>query len=99
MRSHHTVSCFFIAGITGDHDITPVHPHSHIHTRYQERVAVVAVLAAKFLVNPYPLAHGDPAGEIDIPVAHFRIPVKYDTRLFKQHHYTFPRNLFCRGIF
>jgi hypothetical protein len=99
MRSHHTVSRFFITGITGDHDIPPVHPHPHILPRHQERVTVVAVLAAKFLVDPYPLAHGDPAGEIDVPVAHFRMPVKDEPRLFKQHDYTFPRNIFCCGIF
>jgi hypothetical protein len=59
----------FFAGTAGDHDIAPVHPHPHSVSRYEIGCAVMAVLAAQFLRDPDPLAHGNPARELYITVA------------------------------
>jgi len=73
MRSHHPVSCFFIAYSTGYHHIAPVNPNPHIPSRYEERITVVAVLAAQITVYPHPLAHRDQPGKNHVTVAQFRV--------------------------
>jgi hypothetical protein len=57
--------------MTGYYDSAAVHPHPHILSRYQERIAVMAELTAELPVNPDPLAHCNPAGDIDITVTSF----------------------------
>ena len=99
MRSHHTVSCFFIAVGAGDHDIAPVHPHPHVSSRDEKCVAVMAVLAPELPVDPDPLAHSDPACKFHVAVAPFGMRGKRPACLFKQYLNTLPTNLFCRGIF
>ena len=98
MGSHHTDSCFFITGMTGYHNSTPVHPHPHILSRYQERIAVVAELAAEFTVNPDPLSHRDFPCQTDIAVTPFRVGSERFLRLPEQDLDTFPGNLFCDGV-
>jgi hypothetical protein len=99
MRSHHAVAHFLVAGLTGDHDSPPVYPYPHILTRHQEHVAVVTELPAEGPVDPYPLAHRDPAGNLHVPVAQRRMPVENPERLLEQYANSFLRDLFCQGIF
>jgi hypothetical protein len=98
MRSHYAVSHLLIAYPAGHHDHAAVHAHPHVLSRDKERVTVVAVLAAEFTVYPYPLAHGNPAGERYITVTPFRMlmerlacPEKQDTDPFLSHH-------LCHGV-
>jgi len=98
MSSHHTDSCFFITGMTGYHDRTAVHPHPHILSRNQERIAVVTELAAEFPVNPDPLSHRDFPCQIDIAVTPFRMNAECILRLAEQDLNTFPGNLFCDRV-
>jgi hypothetical protein len=97
MWSHYPVSCFLIAYSAGHHDIAAVHPDPHVLSRHEECITVVAVLAAEFMVYPDPLAHGNPAGERNVAVASFGVPVKCQPCLPEQ--YTDPflcHHLCCR---
>jgi len=98
MYSHQTDSCFFITGMTGYYDSAAVHPHPHILSRYQERIAVMAELAAELPVNPDPLSHCDFPCQIDIAVTPFRMGTERFLRLPEQDLDTFPGNLFCDGV-
>jgi len=89
MRSPHAVTRFVIAGAAGDHDAAPVHTHPHVNPRHKEGVAVMAELPAESMVDPDPLAHGDPAGEPDIPVTHLRVTGKCKEGLAEEHRYPF----------
>jgi hypothetical protein len=75
-----------------------VDPYPHILSRYEERIAVVAEPAAEGAEDPDPLPHRDPAGQLHVPVAHFRVLAEYAFCLFEQHRYSFSRNLFCSRI-
>jgi hypothetical protein len=99
MRSHHTVSCFFITGGAGNHHIAPVDPHPHIRSRYKERVAVVTVLPAEFPVHSDPLSHGNPPCELHVAVASIGMIMKCKPGLLKEYFYSFPGNLLCCRIF
>jgi hypothetical protein len=59
----------------------------------------MTILAAEFPVHPDPLAHSDPAGEGNVPVAPFRVPVKRFPCLSEQYCDPFLCNLFRQGIF
>jgi hypothetical protein len=98
MGSHHTDTCFFITGMTGYHNSTTVHPHPHILSRNQERIAVVAELAAEFAVNPDPLSHRDFPCQIDIAVTPLRVGTERFLRLPEQDLDTFPGNLSCDRV-
>jgi hypothetical protein len=95
MRSHHTVSCLFITGMTGNHHSAPVHPYPHVLSRYKERITVVAELVPVLPVNPDPLAHCNPACKINVTVTPFRMGAECLLCLFKQDLDSFPGNLFC----
>ena len=58
-----------IAGATGDNDIATVHPYTHIASRNEVGITMMAVLAAQFPRDPDPLAHGNFARELHITVA------------------------------
>lgn len=98
MRIHHTIPCLFVAGITRDHDIAPVYPHTHILPRYKECVAVMAVLTTELPVDPDPLAHRNPASKINITVTSFRVGGKNQTGLLKQGCNTLTGDLFCYRV-
>jgi hypothetical protein len=89
----------FIAGTTGDHDVAAVHPDPHITSRYEVGIAMMAVLAAQFLRDPDPLAHGNPAREDYITITQIRKLCKCEPCLFKQDFNTLPCNLLGRWIF
>ena len=84
--------------MTGYYNSAAVHPHPHILSRYQERIAVMAELAAELPVNPDPLSHCDFACQIDIAVTPFRVGTEGILRLLEQDLDTFPGNLFCDGV-
>jgi hypothetical protein len=84
--------------MTGNYDSAPVHPHPHVLSRNQERVTVVAEPVAEFPVDTDPLAHRDPACQIDITVAPFRVCTERTPCLFEQDRNTFPGNLFCHRV-
>jgi hypothetical protein len=94
MRSHHPVSHLFVAHPAGHHHIAAVNPHPHILSRHEERITVMAILAAEFAVYPDPLAHGDPSGELHVPVAPFGMPVECLACLPEQYFDPFLCNLF-----
>jgi hypothetical protein len=98
MRSHHTNSCFFITGLTGDHNCATVHPDPHVSSGNEERIAVVTEPSAEPKVHPDPLAHRDPPGKFDITVTPFRMIIKLPPCLLKKDLNTFPGNLFCDGV-
>jgi hypothetical protein len=58
----------------------------------------MAELTTELRIDPYPLAHRNPAGNPDIPVAAFWMFTKFQARLFKQDFNTLPGNLFCHGV-
>ena len=84
--------------MTGYHDSAAVHPHPHILSWYQERIAVMAELAAELPVNPDPLSHRDFPCQIDIAVTPFRMGTERFLRLPEQDLDTFPGNLFCDRV-
>jgi len=98
MRSHHPVSHLPVTFPAGNDDIAAMHPHPHVQSRNEERETVVAVLAAQFAVYPDPLAHGNPAGELYVPVAPFRVFWECIARLQEQLTYPFPSHGLCQGI-
>jgi hypothetical protein len=59
---------------------------------------MVAETAAEFPVDPDALAHRDPACEINVPVAPFRICAERNFRLLKQDLNTLPGNSFTSGV-
>jgi hypothetical protein len=56
----------------------------------------MTVLTTELPVDPDPLAHRNPACNIDITVTPFWMYGKRQQRLLKQDLNTLPRNLFCR---
>jgi hypothetical protein len=98
MWSHEPVSRLLIAYPAGDHDIAAVHPDPHILSRHEERITVVAILAAKFMVYPDPLTHGDAAGERYVAVAPFGVLVKCQPRLTEQYPDPFLCHQLCCRI-
>jgi len=99
MRSPYGVSCFPVACTAGDNHIAPVHAYPHILSRHKKRIAVVAEPAAEGTEDPDPLPHRDPAGQLHVPVAHFRVLVEYSFCLLEQYRYPFTSNLFGCRIF
>ena len=59
---------------------------------------MMAILPAELPVDPYPLAHCNPACNIDITVTPFRVCGKCKQRLLKQYCNTFRGDLFCYRI-
>jgi hypothetical protein len=85
IRSHHTVSHLLVAGLAGDHDMAPVHPHPHIPARDKERKAMMAEPSPEFPVDPDPLAHRNLPGKLHVPVTPFRVRGESLLRLPEQH--------------
>jgi hypothetical protein len=57
--------------MAGNHHIAPVYTHPHIPARNEEGVTVMAVLTTELQIYTDPLAHRNPAGNIDITVTSF----------------------------
>ena len=98
MRFHPAESGLFITNPTGNHNHAPVHPHPHISSWNKIRVAMVAEPSAELPVYPDTLAHRNPACEINVPVAPFRIFTERNFRLLKQDFNTLPRDPFSSGV-
>jgi hypothetical protein len=98
MRPHQTVTGLFIAGMAGNNYISTVYPNPHIPSRYEKRIAVMAILPSELLIDPDPLTHCNPACDFYITIATFRIWVKFHSCLFKQDLNTLPCNLSCRRV-
>jgi hypothetical protein len=88
--SHHPEPHLFIAFTAGHHHHPTVHPYPHIPPGHKVCVTMVAELAAVFPVDPDPLAHGDPPGKRNIPVAPFRVFRKCLPRTQEQDADPFP---------
>jgi hypothetical protein len=73
MGPHQTVTGFLIAGMTGNNHIPPVYPYTHIPSRYEKRITVMAVLPTELPINSNPLAHRNFSRDIDIAIAPFRV--------------------------
>jgi hypothetical protein len=58
-----------------------MYPDPHVLSRYQERITVMTVLAAEFMIYPDPLAHSNPAGEGHVTVAPFWVLMECVVRL------------------
>jgi hypothetical protein len=98
MESYHPVSHFLITYPAGNYYVTTVHPYPHIPSRHEEGITVVAILAAELAVDTDTLAHRDPAGERNVPVAPFRVLTERLLCLCKQDADPFLCHHLCCGI-